>query len=165
MPKLPIPGTIAAAVLHAERMRVIQTAITEYENIVARMRLQQALESQLPQTAPLDLQFDDLSLVYRQDSKRWEQRKFIGRTDDLIIIREPDGSFQPYALTAVHALNDGVRLPRPDIQNLKDAADLDQQMADRVTVRNLANDDSARDPLPTHDNDTFETCFLDPGHW
>jgi len=118
MPKLPLPATAPAAVPHGERMMMITTAREEYLKIVGNIRLKTAEKAFIPKTLPLSVETGDKVLVYREKSGKWEPRFFVSRDENVIYIREPDGTVQPYGKTKVSDYNEGTYLPRPDLYGL-----------------------------------------------
>ena len=120
MPKLPLPGSLPAAVPQSERMKILETAREKYISLVAKMRLRQAEKAFVPRTPPTTLKFGDRILVYRETTGRWEPRKFVSRNDQEILVEEPNGEVQPYAFSKVSELREGIYLPRPDLYGIDD---------------------------------------------
>ena len=118
MPKLPLPDSGPAAVPQAERMMMLETAREEYINLVAKIKLKQSEKAFIPSRPPVTLQYGDKVLVYRESGKRWEPRMFVSRNESTILVAEPNGDVQPYPITKVSELQDGVYLPRPDIYGI-----------------------------------------------
>ena len=118
MPKLPLPDSGPAAVPQAERMMMLETAREEYIDLVAKIRLKQSEKAFIPSRPPITLQYGDKVLVYRESGKRWEPRMFVSRNENTILVAEPNGDVQPYPITKVSELKEGVYLPRPDIYGI-----------------------------------------------
>lgn len=94
---------------------MLQTARNEYISIVARLRLKQSEKAFIPPVPPSTLQFGEKVLVYSDTTARWEPRTFISRNEPTVLVKEPNGKAQPYGISKVSDLREGIHLPRPDI--------------------------------------------------
>lgn len=64
-------------------------------------------------------------MVYRETSNRWEPKTFVSRNENNVLVKEPDGSIQPYCISKVSELSEVVYLPRPDIYGVSVNDDVD----------------------------------------
>lgn len=71
------------------------------------------LPSTLPSAVPQDERMMMMVLVYLETTGKWEPRKFVSRNENTILMYEPNDEAQPYALSRVSALQEGVYLSRP----------------------------------------------------
>ncbi len=98
MQNLPLPRDSPGAVPQSDPMKMIHTAKEQYISVIAKMRLRRAEKAFIPRAPPNLLQFGDKSLVYREYSKLWEPRIFISRDKHSMLVQDPDGEVQLYAI-------------------------------------------------------------------
>ncbi len=118
MPKLSLRGSTPPAVLHGERMVMIEKAGEEYVKIVGTMRLKTAEKAFFPRSPPTTLQYGDKGLVYTDTTGRWEPRLFVSRNDHTTLVIELSREVQPYPITRVSEYKEGTYLPPPDLCGL-----------------------------------------------
>jgi hypothetical protein len=104
LPKLPI-GPNSPYVRQKERLAALRVAREEYGTIIAQKRLQTARELRGPGDHPLEE--NDLCLIYREDSKRWEGPARVVSVDagGVVHVLQKGGKVLPFSSSAVRRYN------------------------------------------------------------